>query len=454
MTTVKSIVFGVALAIISLCAGAYESDLHFGLTWWLARQAGFNPQQAQEIAGQDELTDTGMLDAKHAMIWELCVWQETGASEMTRAMHFRSKKAPPAEPPARLVTEDAVYAEAQARSIIVTPDHDNVKTQRSFGQALHGRQDAYSHAGQSDTFWPPCQTKWLWTHPVDTSDGDKGGMFSHKADQTFTDADKCTRAALKTYDLMLEFRATMSLSTTPKLRGELTTPIRKFCEAKTKVEKAQWFKDEQVPQGEAIARNTSLADGGRSFSGAPRMDLRPGPPSANAVQSRIPEYEQQEPGWLPPIEIDEKVKGFLMRPELGSTPEAVGYSQQFLKAWLTTPPEKLPAGVERFLGKKDFVEADADIATLLRLRLKDQGQADYGTFKAGTVNPDDYVTYTEDNWSTALIPVRGIKAPALVGEKGDKIVVIAILRNAPNEVLMMEVTADYQTVKIQTLIAH
>lgn len=454
MKTLKSIVLGMTLAIVNFSASAYESDFHFGLTWWLAQQAGFDPQQTQEIARQNELTDTGMLDAKHAMIWELCAWQDTKASDLVRAMHFRSQKAPPAEPPMRKVTDDSVYAEAQTRSIIFTADHENLKTLSSFGQALHGRQDAYSHAGQSDTFWPPCQTQWLWTHPIDRSVEDKGGMFSHKADQTYKFPDKCLKAALKTYDLMLQFRSSMKFSADPKDPDDLKTSIGKFCEAKTKVEKAQWFKDERVPQGEAIAGNTSLADGGRSFAGAPRMDLRPGPPSTNAVETRVPEYENQEPGWLPPIEMDEKVKSFLMRAELGPTPEAEAFSQKFIKAWLTTPPEKMPAGVERFLGKQNFADVDADIDTLMRLRLKDQGKADSGIFKSNSVNPDDYITYTEDNWSTALIPVRGIKAPALVGESRGKIVVIAILRNAPNEVLMMEVTPDYQQATLRTFIAH
>ncbi|MGF6282200.1 hypothetical protein ABH908_000315 [Pseudomonas frederiksbergensis] len=454
MMTLKSIAVGLAVAIVSLSANAYESDFHFGLTWWLARQAGFNPQQTQEIARQDELTDTGMLDAKHAMIWKLCLAQDTRASDLARAMHFRSKKAPPAEPPERLVTDDSVYAEAQTRSIIFTPDHENLKTLGSFGQALHGRQDAYSHAGQSETFWPPCQTMWLWTHPVDRTPHDNGGMFSHKADRTYKFPAKCLSAALKTYDLMLQFRSTMKLSSTPMKPDDLKAPIGKFCEAKTKVEKAQWFKSEEVPQGEAIARNTSLADGGRSFAGAPRMDLREGPPSVNAAQAIIPEYENQEPGWLPPIEMDEQLKSFLMRADVSPTPESVAFSQNFIKAWLTTPPEKMPAGVERFLGKKTFVDVDADIDKLMRLRLKDQGKSDSGIFKANSVNPDDYVTYTDDTWSNALIPVRGIKAPALVGESGGKIIVIAILRNAPNEVLMMEVTPDYQQTSIRTLIAH
>ncbi|MGE8067060.1 hypothetical protein [Pseudomonas sp. NPDC089569] len=454
MKMLKSIAFGLALAIVSLSAGAYESDLHFGLTWWLARQAGFNLQQSQEIARQDELTDTGMLDAKHAMIWELCIWQNTKASETTRAMHFRSAKAPPAEPPARKVTEDAVYAEAQTRSIIFTHGHDNPKIQSSFGQALHGRQDAYSHAGQSDTLWPPCKTKWLWTHPVDTSGEDKGGMFSHYADQTYTDKAKCVRAASKTYNLMLQFRETMTLTSTPKKLDDLTASIEKFCAAETKVQKAKWFVDEHVPQADAIARNTSLEDGGRSFEGAPRMDLRPGPPSANAVETPVPEYEQQEPGWLPPIEIDQKVKDFLMGASLASTPTTDAFVQKFLKTWLTTPPDKLQPEIERLRGRQDLLQAYTDTMQLLRLRLKDQGKADHATFKAYGINPDAYVTFTEDNWSTGLIPVRGTKAPALVGENGGKIVVIAILRNAPNEVLIMEVTPDYQIAKIQTLIAH
>lgn len=448
MKTLKSIASDSALAALSLSAGAYESDFHFGLTWWLARQAGFDLQQSQEIARNNELTDTGMLDAKHAMIWELCIWRNTCASKMTRAMHFRSKTPPPAEPSAREVTEGAVYAEAQSISIIKTPKHEESKVQGWFGQALHGRQDAYSHAGQSDTVWPFCPTEWLWTHPIT-----QGGFLAHDVDQTFRNTDKCAKAALKTYNLMLQYRATMKLGTKPKEPGELTGRIGKFCEAQTKAEKALWFKAEHVPQGDAIAKNTSLKDGGGNFAGAPRIDLRPGPPLAKDVQGSVPEYEQQEPGWLPSIEINEDLKSFLMNATPSSSPQGKEFTRGFLKAALTTPPHKMPAGVEVFWGKKDFVQADLDITKLLRLRLKDQGNADTLSVKAGSVNPDDYLTFTEENWQAALIPVRGSKEPALVGERDGNIVVLAILRNAPNDVLMVEVKPD-QTVNIQILVAH
>lgn len=64
MKTLKLITPEMVSAVVSVFAGAYESDFHFGLTWWLASQAGFDARQSQEIARQNELTDTGMLDAK------------------------------------------------------------------------------------------------------------------------------------------------------------------------------------------------------------------------------------------------------------------------------------------------------------------------------------------------------------------------------------------------------
>ena len=40
-------------------AAAFEADVHYGLTHWLALQAGFEPLQAQIIATGDERVDSG-----------------------------------------------------------------------------------------------------------------------------------------------------------------------------------------------------------------------------------------------------------------------------------------------------------------------------------------------------------------------------------------------------------
>src|SRR5437868_4039182 len=125
MNPIKLIAHGLVLTVASFCAHAYESDLHYGLTYWLATQAGYDPLQSQEIARQNELTDTGMLDAKHAIIWDLCILQDTKASLLTRALHFRAKREPPANPAERPVNSTAPYAMGQSNSMIVEPHHED-----------------------------------------------------------------------------------------------------------------------------------------------------------------------------------------------------------------------------------------------------------------------------------------------------------------------------------------
>ncbi|MCW8278848.1 hypothetical protein IMF27_27795 [Pseudomonas sp. PCH199] len=448
MKPVKRIALGLALTVASLCAHAYESDLHYGLTYWLATQAGYDALQSQEIARQNELTDTGMLDAKHAIIWDLCILQDVKASLQTRALHFRAKREPPANPAERPVNSTAAYAMGQSNSMIVEGHHEDPDLQSKFGQALHGWQDSFSHAGVSNTFFL-CPDNWIWSHPVD-----KGSVFSHAADQTYMDVKKCTMAASSTYDLLLRFRAPMTLGTQPKDWNDLVAPVEAFCRASTKVQKADWFKAEHVPQAEAIAKNTSLDDGGHSFYKAPRIDLRRGVPSLNTVAANVPEYEQQEPGWLPAIEIDEKLKALMMNPQTRASPQAQAYARGFLKAWLTAPPDKLPEALAPFLGNRVLSQDDEFITRLRRLRLKDQGHPQAANFKSGRINPDDYVTLNGDNWTTGLIPVRGSKAQALVTDWGNEILVIAILRNAPNEVLMVVTTEDFEPKAISNLIFH
>src|SRR5437867_2472556 len=43
---------------------AYEDDVHYGLTRWLALQAGIPVSEAEAIANADQQLDGGVLDAK------------------------------------------------------------------------------------------------------------------------------------------------------------------------------------------------------------------------------------------------------------------------------------------------------------------------------------------------------------------------------------------------------
>lgn len=449
----KSSAIGPVLLVMSMSASAYESDVHYGLTYWLAAQAGFDAQQSQEIARQNELTDTGMLDAKHAIVLHLCILRDETASTQTRVLHFRSKTPAPALPKDRPVSDAEPFARTQSDSKIADDHHEDPEQQSGFGQALHGYQDSFAHKGVSNRFWP-CSSKWIWSHPVE-----KGSVFSHVADQTFMAIPKCVDAADKVYALLLRYRAPMNLKSDPKTWDALKGPVESFCGASTKVDKAKWFQENGVPQANAIAKNTSLDDGGRSFFGEERIDLRPGPPAARIAQStaKVPEYEQQEPNWLPSGDPEATFNTKAMYPTIQYNQKAQDRAESFLKAWLTAPPDKLEDAMSPFFEKKALFQDEGQIRQVLqRLRLKDQGpkSVDTSALKFVDINPDDYITFNEENWRSAFIPPRGQKSPVLVSETDGQFIVIAILRNAPNEVLMIKETSDFEFQRPDSFIFH
>lgn len=462
MKPYKSLAIGQVLVAVSVSAGAYESDVHYGLTYWLASKAGYSAQQSHEIARGNELTDTGILDAKHAIVWELCIKRNKQASLNTRDLHFRATREPPAAPADRPVNNTiGDFAQGQTNSVIDQPNHGSSKHQRLFGQALHGWQDSYSHAGISNTFGF-CPDNWIWSHPIE-----KGNVISHVADQTFKDVANCKVAASTTYQYLLRYREPMKLAITSRGWEELKVSVDAFCEAATKEQKADWFNAMGVPQGEAIAKNTSLKNGSRSFFWAPRMDLGINVPKVKvpkvkvpkeaAVQPMIAEYEKQVPGYLPDIVIDDKFKTLITNPPTKAPPEADALARSFLKAWLTSPPDKLPEALAPYFGMSVLKQDNPNITLLRRLRLKDQGSPDTDSFNlsTGAVKVDDYITASPDDWTTYLVPVRGQNVEALVGEDSGVIIVIAILRSAPNEVLMVEARDDdFHIKRLESFISH
>ncbi|WP_035474435.1 hypothetical protein [Burkholderia sp. WSM2230] len=56
--SITTLVLLAALASPVTCSG-YESDVHFGLTLWLAKQAGFAAREAEAIALADQRIDAG-----------------------------------------------------------------------------------------------------------------------------------------------------------------------------------------------------------------------------------------------------------------------------------------------------------------------------------------------------------------------------------------------------------
>jgi hypothetical protein len=464
MKPFKSIPISCALTAVSFAAGAYESDLHYGLTYFLASQVGLNAQQSHELARGDELMDTGVLDAKQAIGYELCIKGNVKASLWTRHFHFRAKKVPPALPKDRPVSNQDIFAEGQTNSVIkAVHDAPDAKVDYLFklGQALHGWQDSYSHEGVSNTFWK-CPTEYIWSH------SGKEGVFSHKVDQTFEDVDKCASAGKSTYEYLLKYRESMKFPRIENKWAELEPKVRVFCSASTKVEKARWLRQNGVPQSNEIAKNTSLKSGGRTFFWDDNINLGEQLPAKSSEETdkekpatKVAAYELQMPGFLPNTDGEEfedlgNFKTLLSNPRATASPQAEALSRGFLQALLTSPPDKLAEAMEPYFGKSIQLQESANIKNLRRLRLKDresQNAADTNV-TSQRVRVGDYVTYTADDWPSALVPVRGKNSPALVAEEGGRIFVIAIFRNAPNDLLMIEATSDFEIKDISTLVYH
>ncbi|MEG0862120.1 MAG: hypothetical protein RSD81_15265 [Pseudomonas sp.] len=438
----------VTLLTLHPSAFAYESDFHFGLTYWLAIQAGFDHQHSHDIARGDELTDSGLLDAKHAIIWQLCIKRQEDASKLTRYLHFRAQQPPPALPDARPVDNAEVFAQGQINSVLAEPDHGAQTQLLKFGQALHGWQDSFSHRGVSDHH-APCPAQWVWTHAID-----RGGALSHQADRTYVYPFDCREAAKSSYGFLRRYRQTINLTTTAKDWSVLEPQVFAFCQLQNRTAKQQWFEAHDVAQARAIAGNTSLSDGEQHFWRPPAIDLRPLPAQP---QTAVPDYERQVTGWRLDAEADALLHTTLDSLALKSTPQARQWASAFLQAWLTTPPEQLPQTLVPFFGGRPLTIEDQPVDRLLRLRMTDRGLADNPEVPAEKFLGDaqGFITANADTWRSLLVPPRAQETPALVGnDQDDGIIVIALLRSAPNAVLILKARAVEQDYAVEGLVVQ
>jgi hypothetical protein len=104
----------------------------------------------------------------------------------------------------------------------------------------------------------------------------------------------------------------------------------------------------------------------------------------------------------------------------------------FLRAWLTTTPAAMPAAVSEVM-RQQLSPRDAE--SLLRLRMLDRG-ADVDSIR-GSTSTDRVVTGDASNFRALLVPVRGSENAGLIGfdQSGGPVNALAILRNAPSDVL-------------------
>jgi hypothetical protein len=275
------------LLLAAMGASAFESDVHFGLTQWLALQAGFDEESARTIATGDQRVDSGDMQFIELVLTYACVRQEDLGSRLAGEHHYPTAGMVPGTPETRLVQAGGDAAKKAALAIIKVPANQANYRLFLLGEALHSLQDSWSHQGVPEVPRPAeglfaCDSTRAWGHPAA-----RGGWNSHKADLTIHWPADTKAMARATYDILTQYPMLSETKRTARSWDEILPLLDGFITASTKSEKAGWFHSQGISDV-SFLEGISLRDGTKPF------DLKwPGrklPPMATA-QSRQHEVE-------------------------------------------------------------------------------------------------------------------------------------------------------------------
>ena len=276
----------IAMLMSAHAAFAWESDVHYGLTKWLAIQAGFPEQDAEIVAKGTWDRDHGINDAVHLVIHYACLKSDVPASKWVRDMHFPSFSNLPAEAKARGVEAGSKAASREVRGEIQNTGGDHAFDLEKFGAALHPLQDSWSHAGVPDSpvSWL-CDSQLSWGHPVE-----RGGYRSHDADLTYKWPGDIHLTAKITYEFMQAFLDKNGGSHPGKPWSVIEKEVQEFGALDTKFGKEKWFKGHGFTKT-AFLDEISLEDGARSYTQSAELvkpSTKPLPDSLKARMQDVP----------------------------------------------------------------------------------------------------------------------------------------------------------------------
>jgi hypothetical protein len=459
---------GLALAIcvllgavaIAAPARAWEDDVHFGLTEWLARQAGYDEPIARLLAERDVGVDEGVLDATTLVFWYACVSRDVTASELVRDHHFPSG-AGPGPPATRTVTPGDKWALRAARTEIergARSEDERQDNLRRFGTALHALQDSWSHQGEPGIPFA-CNQDLAWGHP-----SARGGWIRHRADLTRQWPEDTVATARATWSALAAFAEVKPwvLARPPAGRSEvrerlqaiwprLAHDLESFAAARTKTEKLRWFVDHGFTEASILAHVTglSLPDGERPLS---RMNI----PMAAALAPGAPVV-------------------------LGSIPVPAGaaaFLRDFWNKWVSSRGLPAMASIATtFVAARELTanlaakgRPDDVAATALAIwRIADHGQVE----RLGHVPPipgspaeselqlllKDPASFTVADGITYAMRPLGAKGPALVllSAGGNRYAAMGRFRNAPHDVVIAiaeQIGGAWKITELRSVVEH
>lgn len=258
---------------------AWETDVHYGLTTWLALQAGFSEKDAEEIGNGTQMFDKGPLKPLHLGAWA-CYGHDRGSLYEIGQRHFPSPNYAPSKPHLREVKPGGEIA-----SKTVSRGIDDKLVPAMFGPLLHPLQDSWSHQGVPGEL-PFCSSDFSYSHP-----SKRGGWWRHKADLTFEFPGDAVQTARATYEVLRAYRRALDRDSLPREWSKaLEVKVLAFANSKTLLEKWRWFNAQGFKDPTRALDGISLPFGSEEMEA--KYSYRTGLVSANGDPILIGDGEQ------------------------------------------------------------------------------------------------------------------------------------------------------------------
>lgn len=264
ITGMLHLLVAAAVLIAPARALAFEADVHYGLTDWLALQAGFEPLQAHIIATFDQRVDSGDMPFIDIVALYACLSKDEISAQRAGEHHFPSAGTVPGLPETRDVVPDSSAARKAALAAIeVNPTQAQYRLSQ-LGEALHILQDSWANQGvptlpQLGDATSTCDSKLAWGHPEA-----RGGPASHRADLTMYWAADTIAMAEATYDILKKYPSISDAQRHARNWEEIRPQLDDFINASTKTEKARWFAAHGI-KDVSFLEGISLPDGTEPF---------------------------------------------------------------------------------------------------------------------------------------------------------------------------------------------
>ena len=307
---VHGLALAFALAVAATPASAYESDVHFGLTKWLALRAGFEEWAADAIGLGDQRQDGGMMETLALSLEYACLTPDPTVAREVQQRHYPALLAVPALPAERRVEPGGAAARRALREMAPRLPGKEGLMLGKYGEALHPLQDSWSHQGlpggwQSGSF--PCDAGLM-----NASGNEEGGPGAHDVDQTRHSPDTVLAMAQATYEALLAYPPIQGRARKAADWPSLVAAVREFAKLASKTAKRDWFVREGIPDTtflEGITLPDGPAPGRLEWMGRKLPELT----RSRSIQHDVPPdilvfYDELLRRWLSEEPVDQLVR--------------------------------------------------------------------------------------------------------------------------------------------------